>query len=107
MTGSPTENISVFELNEEDVTKIIKEIDNPPFLVEIYKNHFCLDSFSFIVWAQEVLIKVVNGVLSLIDWDSVVKSLPEDIQREISESHREFEAGVGNFLRLGDEPWYF
>ena len=71
------------------------------------KGERYVNSYLFIIWAQQVLIKIVDGVLSSIDWDSITHTLPAEIQDKIRESHQRFEQGVGTFLRWPEEPWYF
>ena len=66
-----------------------------------------MDPLLFIIWAQGVLVNIVNSVLSSIDWNSICEGLPEDIQNKIHESNRSFEQGVGHLLGWPDEPWYF
>jgi len=99
---------NVFELNNEIFEDLKKISDSPNFIIEIIKGNPCfLDPLSFIKWAQEVTITLVNCVLSSIDWDSFCATLPRDIQDKIHASNESFKHGVGQFLRWPKEPLYF
>lgn len=97
-------NKSMIKLNDEASKKLIEE---PTASDCIYPTRPFMDPLLFTIWAQGVLINIVNSVLSSIDWDSRCKGLPEDIQNKIRESKRKFEQGVGNLLGWEEEPWYF
>lgn len=94
----------MIKLNEEASKKLIEE---PTSSDCIYPTRPFMDPLLFTIWAQGVLVNIVNLVLSLIDWDSRCEGLPEDIQNKIRESKRNFEQGVGNLLGWEEEPWYF
>ena len=66
-----------------------------------------LDLLLFIEWAQELSITVTNGILHLIDWDSMKLALPQDIQAKINDSNEQFNIGVGHALGFKTEPLYF
>lgn len=97
-------NKSMIKLNEEASKKLIEE---PTSSDCIYPTRPFMDPLLFTIWAQGVLVNIVNSVLSLIDWDSRCEGLPEDIQNKIRESRRNLEQGVGNLLGWEEEPWYF
>jgi len=103
--GSFREGKNLFELSDEAAKSLGTVPDASVCIVRLHKP--CLDPLPFIAWAQKVLIGLVNGVLSSIDWDSVCETLPADIQRKIHESHQSFEQGVGQFLGWPMEPSYF
>ena len=96
---------NVFELNSETFEELKKISDSLTFIIS--GNPCFLDPFPFIKWAQEVSIKLVNGVLSFIDWDSVCVTLPTDIQHKIHARNESFKQGVGQFLGWPEEPLYF
>ncbi len=99
----PDNRKNLIELSDE-VAESLKEVPNTSF--DVVDKHF-LEPYAFIVWAQKVLITIVNGVLSSINWDSITKALSDDIQSKIQGSHQRFEQGVGKFIHWQDEPWYF
>lgn len=103
-SSSSIHNRSLIELSEEASNKLIEE---PSASNCIYSHRPFMDPLLFIIWAQGVLVNIVNSVLSSIDWNSICGRLPEDIQYKIRESNRSFEQGVGNLLGWPDEPWYF
>jgi len=96
---------NVFELNSETFEGLKKISDSLTFIIR--GNPCFLDPLSFIKWAQEVTITLVNRVLSFIDWDSFCATLPIDIQDKIHASSESFERGVGQFLGWPEEPLYF
>ena len=95
---------NLIQLSDE-VFDSMKETINT-FSSKFFHDHF-LNSYLFIIWAQKVLINLVDGVLSSIDWDSIIQTLPVEIQDKIRESNTKFEQGVGTFLRWTEVPWYF
>jgi hypothetical protein len=97
---------NVFELSNEAAETLRKISGESTYIIRWHKPCL-LDPFLFITWAQKVLIGLVNGVLSSIDWDSACETLPSDIQSKIRESNQRFEQGVGKFLRWPEEPMYF
>jgi plasmid maintenance system killer protein len=96
---------NVFELNSEIFEELKNIADSPNFIIR--GNPCFLDPLSFIKWAQEVTITLVNRVLSSIDWDSFCATLPADIQDKIHASNESFKQGVGQFLGWPKEPLYF
>ena len=96
---------NMFELNNEILEELKKISDSLTFVIG--GNLGFLDPLSFIKWAQEVTITLVNRVLSSIDWDSFCTTLPIDIQDKIHASNESFKHGVGQFLRWPKEPLYF
>lgn len=96
---------NIFELNNEILEELKKISDSLTFIIG--GNLGFLDPLSFIKWAQEVTITLVNHVLSSIDWDSFFATLPIDIQDKIHASNENFKQGVGHFLGWPKEPLYF
>jgi hypothetical protein len=96
---------NVFELNSETYEKLKNITDSLTFIIR--GNPPFLDPFPFIKWAQEVTIRIVNRVLSSIDWNSVCLNLPPDIQHKIRASNESYEQGVGHLLGWPEEPLYF
>lgn len=96
---------NVFELNNEIFEELKRLTDSPNFIIR--GNPCFLEPLSFIKWAQEVAVRLVNRVLSSIDWDSFCTTLPMDIQDKIHASKERFERGVGQFLSWPKEPLYF
>ncbi len=86
---------------------MIKLIEEPTASDCIYSHRSFMDPLLFIIWAQGVLINIVDTVLSLIDWNSISESLSLDIQNKIRESNAKYEQGGGHLLQLPEEPWYF
>lgn len=99
------DNKNIFELSNEAAESLRMASGASTCIVNLHKP--CLDPLLFITWAQKVLIGLVNGVLSSIDWDSVCKTLLVDIQSKIHESNQGFERGVGYLLGWPTEPLYF
>ena len=96
---------NVFELDSE-TSELLKKISDS--LIFIIRGTPCfLDPLLFIKWAQEVTNKLVNRVLSSIDWDSVCVTLPKDIQDKIHASNESYEQGFGQLLGWPEEPLYF
>lgn len=95
---------SLIELSEEAAKKLIEE---PAASSCIISHRPFLDPLLFTIWAQGVLVNIVNTVLSAIDWNKICKTLQNDIQDKIRESNQRFEQGVGHLLGWPDEPWYF
>lgn len=97
---------NVFELSRE-TAESLKMISDALTYIVCWGPPCLLDPLPFIKWAQEVSIKLVNRVLSYIDWDSACVTLPIDIQDKIHASIESFEQGVGQFLGWPKEPLYF
>lgn len=97
---------NVFELSNE-AAEALKRISGASTYIIRWNEPCLLDPFLFITWAQKVLIRLVNSVLSSIDWDSACDTLPSNIKSKIRESNQRFEQGVGKFLRWPEEPYYF
>lgn len=95
---------NLFELSDEAVESLGTVSGTSTYIVRLHKP--CLDPL-FVTWAQKMLIRLVNDVLSSMSWNSMCETLPADVQSEISESNREFEQGVGRFLGWQAEPLYF
>lgn len=96
---------NVFELNSETFEELKKISDSLAFTIN--GNTRFLDPFPFIKWAQGISIKLVNHVLSSIDWDSVCLTLPKDIQDKIHASDERFKQRLSQFLGWPEEPYYF
>lgn len=105
-SNSFVEGKNVFELSNEAAETLKKILGTATYIIS-WPKHCLLDPLLFITWAQKVLIGLVNGVLSSIDWDSACETLPSDIQSKIRESNQVFEQGVGKFLGWSTEPIYF
>jgi len=96
---------NLFELSDEAAQSLARASIPPNCVVRVHKS--CLAPLLFITWSQKVLIKLVNSVLSYINWDSVCNTLPIDIQDKICASDEKFKQGVGHFLKWSEEPLYF
>jgi len=96
---------NVFELNSESYERLKGVPHSPTFIIR--GNPRFLDPYPFIKWAQEVLVGLVNRVLSSIDWDSVCLTLPSEIQHKISASKESYKQGFGQLLGWAEEPLYF
>ncbi|MBI2849725.1 MAG: hypothetical protein HYX80_01625 [Chloroflexi bacterium] len=97
-------NKNLIKLNEEAAKSLLQEPEVSPCIAS---HRPFLDPFIFVVCAQEILTELVNRVLLSIDWDSIVKTLPSEVQVKILESYDTFEKGVGKAIGWPDEPWYF
>ncbi|MEE9202021.1 MAG: hypothetical protein V3U31_02355, partial [Dehalococcoidia bacterium] len=102
---SPDKAKNVFELNSETSGRLGEISDSLTFIIR--GNPCFLDPLPFIQWAQEETIRLVNRVLSSIDWDSVCMTLPKDIQDKIHASNESYEQGFGQSLGWPEEPLYF
>ncbi len=96
---------NVFELNA-DTSERLKRVSDSLIFIIGWDPCF-LDPLQFIRWAQGVTIKIVNRVLSSIDWDSVCETLPSDIQDKIRVGNESYEQGFGQSLGWPEEPLYF
>lgn len=96
------DNKNVFELSDETAEELKKISASLAFIIK--GNPCFLYPLPFIKWAQEVTIRLVNGVLSSIDWDSVCATLPKDIQDKIKASN---EQRFWQLLGCSEEPLYF
>ncbi len=96
---------NLFELSNEAAQSLAMASIPSNCIVRLHKS--CLDPLLFITWVEKVITKLVNGVLSSINWDSVCETLPEHIQSKIRESDQRFKQGCGKFLGLLEDPWYF
>lgn len=105
-SNSSVNRKNVFELSNE-AAETLRKISGASTYIIRWNEPCLLDPLLFITWAQRVLIGLVNGVLSSIDWDSACETLPSDIKSKIRESNQRFEQGVGKFLRWPEEPCYF
>ncbi|MBA7592517.1 hypothetical protein ES708_34704 [subsurface metagenome] len=103
--GSET-NKNVFELSRETADSLSMISDKLIYIIDLVEIR-CLDPLPFIKWAQEVLVGLVNRVLSSIDWDAICLALPGDIQDKIRASDERFEQRFAQSLRLPEEPLYF
>ncbi len=101
----PGDEKNVFELSNETAEELKKIPDSLTF--KTGGNPCFLNPLPFIKWAQEVTIRLVNGVLSSIDWDSVCATLPKDIQDKIHERNESCKQGFGRLLGWPQEPLYF
>ncbi len=101
----PGDEKNVFELSNETAEELKKIPDSLTFITG--GNPCFLNPLPFIKWAQEVTIRLVNRVLSSIDWDSVCMTLPIDIQDKIHASIEIYEQGLGQLLGWPEEPLYF
>jgi len=86
---------NVFALYSETAKELNEISDSLAFIIR--GNPCFLDPLSFIKWAQEVTITLVNSVLSSTDWDSVYTTLPIDIQDKIQASNENYEHGFDQF----------
>ncbi len=103
-SGPTIDSKNLIELSDEVFYRLKHYSDD--ISVMFFHDRY-LNSYLFIIWAQRVLIEIVNGVLSTIKWDLIVRTLPPNVQDKIRESQFRFEQGVGTFLRFPEEPWYF
>jgi len=101
--SEPAKN--VFEINSETYERL-KELSNS-FTFISGSNPSFLDPFLFIKWAQEVTIRIVDRVVSSIDWDSVCITLPLDTQDKVHASNESYEQEFGQLLGWSEEPLYF
>jgi len=95
-SNSSVDRRNVFELSNE-AAEILRMISGASTYIVNWNKSGLLDPLLFITWAQKVLIGLVNGVLSSIDWDSACETLTSDTQSKIRESNQRFEQGVGKF----------
>lgn len=93
---------NVFELGSETAEDLKKIPDSLTFISR--GNPCFLYPLPFIKWAQGVLIGLVNGVLSSIDWDSVCKTLPVDIQDKIQAGNDIYEQWLASDWGWTEEP---
>lgn len=105
-SNSSVNRKNVFELSNEAAETLTKISGASTYIIH-WNEPYLLDPLLFITLAQRVLIGLVNGVLSSIDWDSACETLPSDIKSKMRESNQRFEQGVGKFLRWPEEPYYF
>ncbi len=99
------DNKNVFELSNETVEELRKLSNSLTFISS--GNPCFLYPLPFIKWAQGVLIGLVNGVLSSIDWDSVCKTLSVDIQDKIHANNDIYEQFLASDWGWPEEPLYF
>ncbi len=96
---------NVFEINSETYGRLKRLSDSFTFISG--SDPSLLVPFLFIKWAQEVTIRVVDSVVSSIDWDSICMALPLDIQDIIHANNESYEQGFGQLLGWPEEPLYF
>lgn len=102
-------NQNLLQLPEETVN-IIKESseDLETYgLVFSHSNTFLFNPKLFTSKIIENTAYIINQILSLIDWNEIIKSLPKNKIEEIILSNTKLEKGLWYFLGLDEEPLYF
>lgn len=95
----PPETIKKLKnISSDDQAKSWGVFEYPQEAVEPY--HFATKAISTIT-------EIVNSVLENLEWEDLLKRLPENKQKSILESQSKFEKGVGHFLDWPQEPDYF
>ncbi len=96
---------NIFEMSTETAESIKTFEGTSTFVINLHKP--CLDPLPFTMWAQEILITIVNTVLSSIKWYSLYEQLPADAQEKIRSSSQHKEEGLAQSLGWSTEPLYF
>ena len=89
----------------------MEQIDGPSYRTTwgLYDgaDHMYVDPHRLVSRSVSITAEVVNHLLELFDWESLISDLPPELNSKIRESWAKFDSGVGHFLGWGVEPVYF
>ncbi len=66
-----------------------------------------IDAHYYSLRLVEHLRDLVNAVLSRLQWNAYLRSMPPQIVQTILESEQRYRSGLGQYLKFGCEPIYF
>lgn len=102
--SKPPQNF--FEISSDCIKQILNSSPKLNF-ISCFGEISLLSPLLFIEWAQNLMITIVNKVLSSLDWNVYYANLSPEIVSEIKSSHENLQLELWHLLNLPEEPLYF